>query len=67
MSTYTHQTMTNHHGLGILAHLSETIHTWRQRYESRRELTQWTDRDLHDVGLSWSDVAHEAEKPFWRA
>ena len=57
MSTYTHQTMTNHHGLGILAHLSETIHTWRQRYETRRELTQWTDRDLHDVGLSWSDVA----------
>jgi len=49
------------------AQLSETIHTWRQRYETRRELTQWTDRDLHDVGLSWSDVAREAEKPFWRA
>jgi uncharacterized protein YjiS (DUF1127 family) len=26
-----------------------------------------SDRDLHDVGLSWSDVATEAEKPFWRA
>jgi uncharacterized protein YjiS (DUF1127 family) len=65
MSAYT---MTNHHGLGgILAQLSETIHTWRQRYETRRELTQWTDRDLDDVGLSWSDVAREAEKPFWRA
>ena len=38
MSAYT---MTNHHGLGgILAQLSETIHTWRQRYETRRELTQ---------------------------
>jgi uncharacterized protein YjiS (DUF1127 family) len=24
-------------------------------------------RDLHDVGLSWSDIAHEAQKPFWRA
>ena len=33
----------------------------------RRELAQWTDRDLHDVGLSRSDVAFEAEKPFWRA
>jgi len=31
------------------------------------ELARWTERDLHDVGLSWSDIAHEAEKPFWRA
>jgi len=59
--------MTNHHVPGVLVQLSETLHVWRQRYESRRELTQWTDRDLHDVGLSWSDIAHEAEKPFWRA
>ena len=67
MSTFTHESMTNNHVAGILAQLSETLHIWRQRYESRRELTQWTDRDLHDVGLSWSDIAHEAEKPFWRA
>jgi len=30
-------------------------------------LAELSDRDLHDVGLSWSDVALEAEKPFWRA
>jgi uncharacterized protein YjiS (DUF1127 family) len=30
-------------------------------------LTRWTERDLHDVGLCWSDIVHEAEKPFWRA
>ena len=52
---------------GLLAQLSETIHVWRDRQRQRRELAQWTDRDLHDVGLSWSDIAHEAEKPFWRA
>jgi len=34
---------------------------------SRSELAQWTDRDLHDVGLSWSDIVRETEKPFWRA
>ena len=34
---------------------------------TRRELAQWTDRDLHDVGLSRSDVLFETEKPFWRA
>jgi uncharacterized protein YjiS (DUF1127 family) len=67
MSTCSQQTMTNHHVPGILTQLSETLHVWRQRYQSRRELTQWTDRDLHDVGMSWSDIVHEAEKPFWRA
>jgi uncharacterized protein YjiS (DUF1127 family) len=67
MSTFTHETMTNHHVYGVLDHLSETFHTWRQRYRTRRELTQWTERDLHDVGLSWSDIATEADKPFWRA
>jgi uncharacterized protein YjiS (DUF1127 family) len=67
MSTFTHESMTNHHGQGLLAQLAETFHVWRQRYQARQELAQWTDRDLHDIGLSWSDVVTEAEKPFWRA
>ena len=40
---------------------------WRERREQRLELAKWNERDLHDVGLSWSDIAFEAEKPFWRA
>jgi uncharacterized protein YjiS (DUF1127 family) len=67
MSTYTHESMINHHAPGILSQIAETLHVWRQRYRSRRELAQWSDRELHDVGISWSDVAYEAEKPFWRA
>jgi uncharacterized protein YjiS (DUF1127 family) len=67
MSTCTHQTMTNHHAPSVLAQLGETLHIWRQRYQTRRELAQWTDRDLHDVGLTHSDIAYEVEKPFWRA
>jgi uncharacterized protein YjiS (DUF1127 family) len=67
MSILTHETMTNHHVPGLLAQLGETLHVWRQRYQERRELSQWTDRDLHDIGLSHSDIAHEIEKPFWRA
>jgi len=59
--------MVSHHEPGLLAQLGETIQVWRDRQRQRRELTQWTDRDLHDVGLSWSDLVHEAEKPFWRA
>lgn len=67
MSIISLHSMTNHHGSGFLAQLRETVHVWRERMRQRRELAQWSDRDLHDVGLSWSDIAHEAEKPFWRA
>ena len=67
MSILSHESMINHHGSGLLAQLNEKLHVWRDRRRQRRELAQWTDRDLHDVGLSWSDIVHEAEKPFWRA
>jgi uncharacterized protein YjiS (DUF1127 family) len=67
MSSCSPETMINHHELGFLARLSDTLHLWHDRWEQRYELAQWTDRELHDVGLSWSDVVREAEKPFWRA
>ncbi len=67
MSILTHDSMINHHGSGLFAKLSETLHVWRQRQIDRRQLAELSDRDLHDVGLSWSDIALEAEKPFWRA
>jgi uncharacterized protein YjiS (DUF1127 family) len=67
MSSCTHESMINHHELGLLSQLSETLHVWRERQVNRRQLAQLTARELHDVGLSWSDVAYEAEKPFWRA
>lgn len=67
MSTLTHNSMTNHHAPGLLQQVSETLHIWHERYRNRRELSRWTARDLQDVGLSWSDVAYEADKPFWRA
>ena len=67
MSTLTHESMINHHESGVFAELGETFQVWRQRQQDRRVLAQLSDRDLHDVGLSWSDIAYEAEKPFWRA
>ena len=67
MSTLTHHSMTNHHAPSLIQQVSETLHLWHERYRNRRELTQWTARDLQDVGLSWSDIAYEADKPFWRA
>jgi uncharacterized protein YjiS (DUF1127 family) len=50
-----------------LAGVAELLHTWRERIQQRRELTHWSERDIHDAGLSWSDVVYEAQKPFWRA
>ena len=72
MSIFTHESMTNHHApihhaSGLLNQVGETLYVWWERYERRRELSQWTERDLHDIGLSRSDVAFETEKPFWRA
>ncbi|MBB4258462.1 MULTISPECIES: DUF1127 domain-containing protein [unclassified Bradyrhizobium] len=67
MSTLTDNSMTNHHAPGLVQQIGETLHVWHERYRNRRELTQWTARDLQDVGLSWSDIAYEADKPFWRA
>jgi uncharacterized protein YjiS (DUF1127 family) len=66
MSSLAHESMTNSHISGLFSQLSQTLHVWRVRARQRRELSRWTDRELHDVGLSWSDVVREAEKPFWR-
>lgn len=70
MSAYTTNLMTNHHHHDFVGHpiasVSDVLHTWQQRYQRRAELTHLSDRDLHDVGASWSDFAYEASKPFWR-
>jgi len=67
MSTLTHQSMINHHQSSIFARALETFQVWRKRQRDRRLLAQLSARDLHDVGLSWSEIVYEAEKPFWRA
>jgi uncharacterized protein YjiS (DUF1127 family) len=67
MSLCLSQEMTNNHESGVLGRLTSRVQLWISRWRQREELTHWSDRDLHDVGLSWSEVVREAEKPFWRA
>jgi uncharacterized protein YjiS (DUF1127 family) len=67
MSQHSHQSMINHHGSGLFGQFGETLHVWRERERQRRELAERSERELHDVGLSRSEIAYETEKPFWRA
>ena len=67
MSVFTHDSMIDHHAYGLFARIADTFHAWRDRYAMRRELSNWSERDLHDIGLSSADVAYEVDKPFWRA
>ena len=68
MSTCTDHAMTNHHGIsGLWMQFAGLVTTWRQRHQQRVELCRLSERDIHDIGLSWPEVMEEAEKPFWRA
>ena len=67
MSITTHSSMTNHHAPSALSGFARLLRTWRERQQQRRELAHWAERDVHDAGLSMTDVMAEAEKPFWRA
>jgi uncharacterized protein YjiS (DUF1127 family) len=40
---------------------------WRSRVRSRRALARMSERELADIGVSWSQIAEEVSKPFWRA
>lgn len=67
MSICNDHSMTNHHDIGFFALLGEKLRQWRRRRQQRQELSRLSERDLHDLGISWSEMIYEAEKPFWRA
>ena len=43
------------------------VKAWRSRSRLRRPLTQYTDYQLKDIGVSRVDTWAEAAKPFWKA
>ncbi len=51
---------------GFLARVMEMLTVWRDRSAQRRVLASLSEYQLHDIGLSRSQVSHEIEKPFWR-
>ena len=44
----------------------EMLTLWRERAAQRRVLSSLSEYQLHDIGLSRSQVSCEIEKPFWR-
>jgi uncharacterized protein YjiS (DUF1127 family) len=42
------------------------LRTWYQRHRSRILLSELDDRLLKDIGLTYYEAEHEANKPFWR-
>jgi uncharacterized protein YjiS (DUF1127 family) len=67
MSALTSRFVTNFHVLDGLSRIAQTLEVWRERARSRHELAQWSERELHDIGVSAASVADEINKPFWRA
>lgn len=67
MSILQLHSMTNHHPFVDFQRIAATLETWKRRYEQRRELAQWSDLDLSDIGQSRSSIADEVNKPFWRS
>ena len=67
MTAYILSSVTNSHEYGFLRNALATLRQWHQRSRDRRALAQFNERDLHDIGLSWSSISEEVNKPFWRA
>ena len=42
------------------------VRLWRERSRVRRQLAVMSERELHDIGKCWAEIADEAGKPFWR-
>lgn len=51
---------------GLIVRILEVLATWHDRSVQRRALGGLSDYQLHDMGLSRSQVFYEIEKPFWR-
>ncbi len=52
---------------GLGAALLRLTTAWFARLRDRRQLAELDDRMLRDLGLTRSDIRHEADKPFWQA
>jgi uncharacterized protein YjiS (DUF1127 family) len=50
----------------LIGRVQAMVSLWRARVRDRRALAQMSERQRADIGVCWSQIAHEASKPFWR-
>jgi uncharacterized protein YjiS (DUF1127 family) len=43
-----------------------TLNLWLERAEQRRQLAEFDDQRLQDIGITRADAEAEIAKPFWR-
>jgi uncharacterized protein YjiS (DUF1127 family) len=67
MATLVHGRLTQFHPSAPFGRAVATLRVWGRRVRERRALARLSAYDLHDIGLSQSDVYSELAKPFWRA
>ncbi len=53
--------------LGLWSAAVALCRAWRKRIRDRRALAALDTRMQRDIGVTPSEVAHEIDKPFWRA
>ena len=53
--------------IDLLARGFSTLHVWRDRAVTRRQLATLDQRMLADIGLPAAEALREAHKPFWCA
>ncbi len=41
------------------------LREWRRRHRSRISLSELNDCMLKDIGVTYAEAEHEANKPFW--
>ena len=51
----------------LLGRAVALLRLWRKRIQEKRALERLDERELHDFGVSFSDVYAELRRPFWRA
>lgn len=49
----------------LLDAIAAALKGWVRRERERRELSDLSDRDLHDLGLTRADILRESQKVLW--
>ena len=53
--------------VGLASSVLVMLRVWRERARFRGELAARSEHELQDMGMYWSSISSEVNKPFWRA